>query len=162
MTRYPLPDGTVLEVPSLGFGAKWRKARRLLSDLARARRGEPDLEQENRLWRALFAECQSHLGYTKRECRRLLDIVGYPQRHDYEQLLLFGEATRDSQGIKKNAAPARTRKQPASSWPSKWRACVSSIAASFRKGSSPKPTFTSSAPKTPTAWPRASAFWTRR
>ncbi len=37
MTRYPLPDGTVLDVPSLGFGPRGRAARRLLTKLARIR-----------------------------------------------------------------------------------------------------------------------------
>lgn len=164
MIRYPLPDGTVLEVPSLGFGSAWRKARRLLSALALARQGEPDLEKENRLWRALFAECQSRLGYTPRECRCLLEVIGYPHRHDYEQLLLFGEISRDAQGLKKNGPTAPRPKRVASSWLSTWLGRISSIAGSFRKGSSPKPTSTSCAPEPgkPTGWPRGSAFWTRR
>jgi len=186
MTPMTLSDGTVIEVPSLGFGPRWRPARRALSRLHRLRsmpaapwrridalffllgieREEHDLlEAENALWRELFTACQARAGYTPRECRRLLDeAVSYADRHVYEQFLLFGEAVLDFRGIKKNASPAPTASGSASGSTAASNGSASSISASSRRGSSPRPTSISSAPPTGTKPPsgRCLPFWIRR
>lgn len=184
MTRFPLDETLEIEVPSLGFGAKWRAARQLLAALDRLRRlgagpatpgerlaawlglwrgAERRLEQENRLWRALFHACQRHAGYTRRHCDRLLEgAVTYAHRHPYEQLLLHGEAPLGIDGSKKNSAAAAPERSSGGWWRSSWNACASWIAACRRRGSSPRPTATSCAPAMRSGCAPASAFWIRR
>ncbi|MDE1170775.1 MAG: hypothetical protein PW734_06140 [Verrucomicrobium sp.] len=184
MTRLPLDPRHAIDVPSLGFGPRWRRARFLLGELTRVRRLGFDpatpaeralhrlglwkgpvrrLEQENRLWRALFTECQGRIGYERRRCRELLDgPVTYAHRHEYEQVLLYGEAPHDHRGLKKNSARPSRRKKKGSSWRSSWSACASWIAGFFRRERSRKPTAAPPSAETPAGCAPSSAFWIRR
>ncbi len=185
MTPFLLHDGTRIDVPSLGFGPEWRPARRLLAQLHRVRslplapltvrdllatllglgRSESDfLETENRLWRELFASCQARVGYSRRECRHLLDFsLTYADRHAYEQLLLFGEATADARGLKKKSPPAPTARGNASGSAAASNGSASSASASLSRGNSPRPTSSPSAPAKEARPPfgSASPFWIR-
>ena len=184
MIRFPLNDETDIEVPSLGFGKKWRKARRLLATLTRIRRlgfapatpwerflagaslwrgPEKRLRQENHHWQALFTECQRRLGYSYRECRALLDgPVTYAHRHEYEQILLHGIAPKDHLGLKKNSAPARKPAVNATSSRKLSNTSACSTTATSPKGKSPRPPSTFSKTKPNPACKRSLPFWIRR
>ena len=184
MTRFPLNDETVIEVPSLGFGPQWRAARRLLGALTRLRRlgmepatplerlaawlgwwrgEERRLEQENRAWRSLFTLCQRRAGYGRREIAALLDReMTYAHRPAYEQILLHGEAPLDFRGKKKPCAAVRTPGSNGSSSSSRSSGSNFSAPASSPRASSPRPTVISSEPPANPGCAPSSAFWIRR